>query len=109
MCGNGTDVMRKRTSSKPATFTSRPWFTRRVLAISVTLLVAVGLVLGLGWLGDLARHHLGPRDRYRVSFSQIECEPPPGKDRATFLSEVRYVSSFPDSFQLLDSELASKL
>jgi len=101
--------MRKRTPTKPAIPASRPWFTRRLLGVTVTVVAAAGLVFGLGQVGELARQHLGPRDRYRVSFAEIECDAPPGKDRAAFLSEVRYVSNFPASFQLLDPDLSAKL
>jgi hypothetical protein len=74
-----------------------------------TLGVVAGLLFGLGWVGDQARHRLGPHKRYQVRFTDIECDTPPGRDRPTFLSEVRYVSDVPDTFQLLDPELRPKL
>lgn len=82
---------------------------RAVLAVLITLGVAVGVLIGLGVVGDEARGRLGPRDRYRVPFADIECHSPPGSDRPTFLSEVRYVSGAPDTLQLLDPDLRSQL
>ncbi len=86
----------------------RRWW-RRVFAVLVTLGIALALLFGLGWLGEFARHQLGPQERYRVSFAEIECEAPPGRDRATFLSEVRYASNFPETFQILDKDRDAKL
>jgi hypothetical protein len=82
---------------------------RRFVAVLFTLALVVGLVWGLSRLGDEARRGIGTRNRYSVRFADIECEPPPGFDRPTFLSEVRYVSKFPELFQSLDPELTSKL
>lgn len=102
--------MTLRKTRKPRTPPpTRHRIPRLATVVLFTLAAACGVVLVIGWLGDLARQHLGPRDRYRVQFSEIECEPPPGMDRATFLSEVRYVSNFPPSFQLLDPELELRL
>ena len=83
--------------------------TRRVLAVLLTLAAAAGVVWGIARLGDAARRSVGPRDRYAVRFADIDCDPPPGLDRPSFLTEVRYVSNFPESFQSLDEELAPKL
>jgi hypothetical protein len=104
----GTDAMpRKSKKSNRPTAGSRS--LRPVLAMLLTLGAVAGLLFGLGWVGDHARKGLGPHDRYRVRFADVECDTPPGCDRPTFLSEVRYVSDVPDTFQLLDPELTPKL
>jgi hypothetical protein len=82
---------------------------RRFGAVLVTLALVAGLIWGLSRLGREARQGIGPRDRYSVRFAEIECEPPPGFDRSTFLSEVRYCSNFPDTYQSLDPGLGTKL
>ncbi len=82
---------------------------RRLLVVLVTLAIVAGLVWGVAWLGDAARHGIGSRDRYAVHFANIECDMPPGRERAAFLSEVRYITSFPETFQSLDPELNVKL
>lgn len=82
---------------------------RRLLAVALTLAAAGALVWGVAKLGDAARLGVGPRDRYAVRFADIACDPPPGMDRPSFLSEVRYVSNVPETFQSLDRELHAKL
>jgi hypothetical protein len=94
---------------KPTAPGSSRRLARRVLAALLTLAAVGGLVWGVSRLGDEARRGIGPRDRYAVRFADIECDPPPGLDRAGFLAEVRYVSNFPESFQSLDPDLAPKL
>ena len=101
--------MRKRTPKPPVPTIRRRKLPRLMLTILFTIMIAGSLVYSLGWLGDLARQHLGPRDRYRVTFAHIDCGAPPGTNHATFLSEVRYASNFPETFQLLDPELSPKL
>src|SRR5262249_23704828 len=74
---------------------------RKVLAVALTLAAAGGLVWGVARLGELARSGVGPRDRYAVRFADIQCDAPPGLDRPTFLSEVRYVANLPEAIQAL--------
>jgi hypothetical protein len=75
----------------------------------LTLLVAGGVVLAVSLLGTSARDQIGPRDRYEVRFADIDCDPPPGTDRDTFLVEVRSASQFPESFQLLAPDRDDRL
>jgi hypothetical protein len=87
----------------PAGRAGRRWRAARpVVAVVLTLAVVGAVVAGLGWLGDAALRGVGSRDRYRVSFADIDCNPPPGIDRPTFLAEVRYVGTFPETFNPLD-------
>lgn len=86
---------------------SRPW--RRLVVVALTLAAAAGLVWGVARLGELARSGLGPRDRYAVRFADVQCDAPPRLDRAAFLTEVRYVSDFPETFQSLDPDSQAKL
>ncbi|MCE9561644.1 MAG: hypothetical protein K8U57_06275 [Planctomycetes bacterium] len=82
---------------------------RRLIVVALTLAVGVGVVWGVARLGEEARRGIGSRDRYAVHFASIECDSPPGLERVAFLSEVRYVANFPESFQSLDPELNAKL
>lgn len=77
--------------------------------VLLTLAAAAGVVWGVVLLGDSARRGIGPRDRYAVRFADIDCNPPAGLDRASFLSEVRYTTKFPETFQSLDPELTPRL
>ncbi|MBY0522160.1 MAG: hypothetical protein K2R98_02105 [Gemmataceae bacterium] len=73
-------------------------------------IVGVGLFLfGLIVLGGQARDWLRSRDHHAITFADIACDSPPGKDREEFLTEVQYLSSLPDRVQLLDSDLAARL
>jgi hypothetical protein len=82
----------------------------RRLAQGVLGLAAVALVVaGVVAVGNVARDALGPTDRYLVSFAEIECPTPPGKDRAEFLGEVQYNGRFPDRINVLDPTLPDQL
>ena len=82
---------------------------RHLFIVVLTLVAVAGLVWGVSRLGDEARRGIGVRERYSVRFAEIECIPPSGFDRSTFLSEVRYISNFPESFQSLDPNIVPKL
>lgn len=88
---------RKKPSDAPAPRRRR----RSVLAIAVVLLAIVGMVFALGLLGDAALQRLSGHGRYRVRFADVQCESPRGMDRAAFLTEVRYLSEFPETFHAL--------
>ncbi len=75
---------------------------RAALAVGLTLAIVGGIVLSFDWLGGEALRRIGLRGRYRVPFSEIECDPPAGLTRTTFLTEVRYLSNFPESFHAVD-------
>jgi hypothetical protein len=89
-----------RRNKPPTPPARRPW--RAVAAVAVTLVVVAGIVFALGYFGDEALRRVGARDRYRTTFADIVCDTPPGLDRPTFLTEVRYVGALPDSFNALD-------
>ncbi|VTT98595.1 unnamed protein product [Gemmataceae bacterium] len=93
----------------PAASPPRSGLARRLLIVALTLTVVAGVVWGVARLGDEARRGIGNRDRYTVHFGDIDCTVPPGLERPAFLSEVRYVSNFPETFQSLDSDLGAKL
>ncbi|AWM37967.1 hypothetical protein GobsT_39630 [Gemmata obscuriglobus] len=82
---------------------------RPVLTVVLTLGFAAALLFGLSLLGDQAKRRIGPRDRYSVAFADIRCDPPPGTDRETFLTEVRYTAAAGSTLQLLDPQLKPRL
>lgn len=84
---------------------SRGWLIQ--IAVPV---VASGLFLfGVIVLGKVAATSLLARDRPMVSFSDIECNPPPNQERLEFLHEVRYDSQLPETLQLADRDLPARL
>lgn len=82
---------------------------RALVAVALTLGCAAALLFGLSRLGDEARRGIGPRDRYAVPVSEIQCPAPPGLSREQFLSEVRYAGDTGPHVQLLDPDLRAKL
>ena len=70
---------------------------RRLLAVVLTVAVVAGALAGLAWLGDEALRRIGSRVRYQARVQDVECEPPPGIERSTFLAEVRYVAELPET------------
>ena len=93
-------MARKPRKSKDAIPHARRW--RSVAAIAITLALAGGIILVLDYLGLEALRRIGPNERFRVAFADVHCGSPPGLDRHTFLTEVRYVSHFPESFNAVD-------
>jgi hypothetical protein len=80
-----------------------------VASVLLTLVALGGLVWGVARVGEEARRGIGSRDRYAVHFLEIDCQPPAGVDRKTFLAEVRYLANYPELFQSLDPDLVPKL
>jgi hypothetical protein len=73
-------------------------------------LVGVGFfLLGLSILGQLLRDRLREDARYTITFGEIDCNPPPGQERADFLDEVQYLGDMPERLRLLDEDLGSRL
>jgi hypothetical protein len=76
----------------------------------VALLLVLSLfLLGLIALGKAAWQQLREHSRYTVAFADIDCLPPPHRQRAEFLEEVQYLSNLPDHFHLLDEDLVAHL
>jgi hypothetical protein len=81
-----------------------------VVVKGVLALALVGAVVyGVAWLGGEAGERVAGRDRYAVRVADIVCEAPPGKDRAAFLTEVRYLADLPEAVQAVDPELPPRL
>jgi hypothetical protein len=72
-------------------------------------LAATLLLAGLIVLGRAARDALRQEERYAVAFADIDCEPPPGEERAAFLGEVQYLAGLPERLRILDDELPGRL
>jgi hypothetical protein len=82
-----------------------PWLLKP-LGVSLGLgLLLAGLIL----LGQMAWQHIRHHDRYTVAFTDIECTPPPGRDRMDFLEEVQYLAAVPERLRLLDDDLPARL
>lgn len=81
----------------------------RYARLGLLLLLIILFLGGLVGAGRWGLEQLRGRDRYVVPFADIECDPPVGMDRPTFLGQVRYTNRFPEHVNLLDEDLPHKL
>lgn len=86
------------TTPKPSRVPLRP-----ILAATATVGLVVAIYFAIVWLGERSREAVASRPRFTVNFSEIVCETPPGMDRATFLTEVRYLANPPLEFSSADA------
>ena len=78
---------------------------RLVLALALV----AGTILMFNLLSGEALRRIGNSGRYRTKFADIQCDAPRGMDRSTFLTEVRYLSAFPEVFHGLDESERQQL
>jgi hypothetical protein len=95
---------RKKPKEAPA-----PRRRRSAIAVALVLLAVAGAVFALDLLGEAALRRIGLNGRYRVRFAEVQCEAPLGMDRAAFLTEVRYLSEYPEAFHALDDAERERL
>lgn len=88
---------------------SEPTTLRTAVLILLALASAGGVVGGLAWVGREAGADIAGRGRYVVRVADIACDAPPGSDRATFLTEVRYLGGLPETVQSVDPSLTERL
>ena len=102
---------KKPKPKKASTPAAAPY--RALARVAAKGLLAAGLVAavvaGIAWVGDRAGEQVSGRSRYTVRVADIACDAPPGKDRATFLTEVRYKADLPETVQAVDPTLKDKL
>ena len=101
------------TDGRPAAPTFSPKPASRflwLLRAAAPPLSAALLLLGLAALARPALDGLRGRERYLVSFADIECQPPGELSREDFLQEVEYIAGRPDKpLDVLDDGLAARL
>ncbi len=99
--------MAKRKPKKPP---NPGWRLFKTAAKSVLALgLAVGVLVGLAWLGGRAGTNVAPQSRYTVAFADIQTTAPVGQDRQTFLTEVRFLNDLPETLQSVDPKLSDRL
>jgi hypothetical protein len=81
----------------------------RLSQVLFPVLGAALLVLALIGLSKAAREQLRQHERYTVAFADIDCDAPPGMERAAFLAEVQYLGQFPDRLPSLDEDGPARL
>lgn len=78
---------------------------KAMLAAGVIVLVLVAVVR----LGGIAGRQLTGEQRYEVPFTAIQCDAPPGIDRLTFLTEVRFLGQATETISIVDPALPETL
>jgi hypothetical protein len=68
----------------------------------IALGIVAGVVAGVVWLGEQSGQQVAHRERYAVRVLDIACDAPPGTDRSTFLTEVRYLGNLPEAVSSVD-------
>lgn len=82
---------------------------RITLKVVLALTLVAGSVAGLAWVGERAGLQLLGNTRYQVRVTDIQCDTPPGLDRTTFLTEIRYLSDLPATVSSVDPTLSKTL
>jgi hypothetical protein len=83
---------------------------RRRFLKGAAVVAALSLFLfGLIRLGQLALGQIRGQSRHTIAFADIDCVPPPGKQRDAFLAEVQYLAEMPKRLRMLDEGLAKRL
>ncbi|HZZ77640.1 MAG TPA: hypothetical protein VFE62_03920 [Gemmataceae bacterium] len=95
----------KSRQEKPKWF--RIWLFKSAILLSLVVLFIVGIIAAGRW-GD---EYLRGRERYDLPFTDIDCNPPVGMERKTFLEQVRYYASppLPERVNVLDEQLLARL
>ncbi|HLJ92267.1 MAG TPA: hypothetical protein VKU02_03650 [Gemmataceae bacterium] len=95
-------MARRRTAAPEAKrgICLRPW----IVAMVAALFLVAALVAG-----NSTRDAVHLWGRYTVPFCAIDCDPPPGQDRVSFLTEVQYLAAMPDQVSILDEDLPARL
>ncbi len=94
------------TGCPSSTWAGMPRWSLKILG----LVSAIGILLiGLISLNQLTRNQVRYRERYTVSFADIDCAPPSGVSRADFLEEAQYLGGLPSELSLLETGIASRL
>ncbi|MBM4070693.1 MAG: hypothetical protein FJ271_17325 [Planctomycetes bacterium] len=82
---------------------------KRSFKIAVFLLALAGFFGSVILIGRWARDQLRDRARYRLAFTGIEVDPPPGMTRDAFLEEVQYWGSMADAMSLVGPNVSERI
>lgn len=74
------------------------------LKAGLTVFLGIGLLATLVGLGQKAGESVAGKPRYQIPVADIQCDVPPGKDRAAFLSEVRALGPLPETVSAVSPE-----
>jgi hypothetical protein len=84
-------------------------FVSLAVKIVLALGAVVGLLYGLGYLGEYAGSRVAGDARYQVPLAEMQFDVPAYVDRSAFLTEVRLRSSLPETISSVDPNTPSVL
>ena len=100
--------MARKTARKRPTTPAPSGAATAVKAVAAVAL-AVGLVIGIRWVGSLAAVGVADRDRYAVRTADLRFDPPPHTDPREFLTQVLYLADLPVTVQSIDPKLPDQI
>jgi len=106
---------KRKPKSAPVVLPPKPQTSSLRLPLRIVLraLTAVGVIvlvlLAVVRLGGMAGRQLTGEDRYALPFTAIRCDAPPGIDRLTFLTEVRFLGQAGETISIVDPTLPDQL
>jgi len=74
-----------------------------ILKSVLAVLCIIGLVSGLAWIGQRAGKEVAPNTRFAVRTLELDVPTPPGLDKPTFITEVRFLGNLPETVQSVDA------
>lgn len=82
---------------------------RTLLQFVLPLAAAGGLFAGVWYGGQLLQQRGRDSGLSSISFTDLECNSPPGLTRLEFLSETQYLSGLPELLDTLDPQTVSRV
>jgi hypothetical protein len=83
----------------------RAWLVQLVLPLTAGAALIAAVVL----LGARVRERLRQEGGKVIAFTDIECDPPEGLTREEFLEQAQYLGNLPDSINLLDTGITTRI
>lgn len=96
--------MARKHKSPPAKAKASPTLFGIGFKAALTVLIGIGLLTSLVWIGHRAGQAVSDQPRYQIPISDLQCTAPPGSDRSTFLAEVRVVGSLPETISAVSAD-----
>lgn len=79
---------------------------RRLAQFALPVLAGAAALAAVVWLGRLTRDDLSAE---RLTFADVQCQPPPGMTREEFLVEAQYLAGLPDGLDVRDEATADRV
>jgi hypothetical protein len=95
--------------AKPEPAKAEPRSLRPAVHVVAVLMLLLGGWWTIDWLGRAAGESVAKREAFRMKFEDLTVPTPPGLDRSTFLTEVKYLGQPPKEFSIADAAARTTL